>query len=533
MGLGGVENSSAAAPVPDFISINREINGENLSKSDTDRPNIQYGVPKATFSGHGASKSASDNVRKKRKRESSPSGDHFNHEINGHDESDFNGATETVLDTNAGIESVQRMPWHPGTGFGHHYSKGIIGLHEEIEDFYQWMKPTPHEHYTRLGVVRRISNAILKRYPGCRVDIFGSFRTGLYLPTSDIDLVIFGKWEMGRLPFGDLSEALRGVAAPGSLLVLERAAVPIIKLADDITGIRVDISFNMANGLRAAELIKHFKKRYPVLPKLIYVLKQFLYQRDLNEVYSGGLSSYALILMVVSFLQQHVREDAKNHQKKPNLGVLLVEFFELYGLQFNYTSAAIRITNDGAYLRKDQAPCYQGGGYGTLCIEDPYDVNNDVGKSSYGFPNCKKAFVHAYFHILKIIELQRNQSQIQPDCNNLGNSLLSQLINVKDDLLKWREHLASCDIIGEENIEAHEVADLLPSKEPPTETLKKSDPNPVTSSSRGKESVSTTSKKHRTSREAARGQKQKCNNGSIKTFRAKICLDSSQESDEF
>ena len=63
-----------------------------------------------------------------------------------------------------------------------------------------------------------------------------------------------------------------------------RAAVPIIKLADEATGIRVDISFNMANGLRAAELIKHFKKRYPALPKLIYVLKQFLYQRDLNEV---------------------------------------------------------------------------------------------------------------------------------------------------------------------------------------------------------------------------------------------------------
>ena len=55
-------------------------------------------------------------------------------------------------------------------------------------------------------------------------------------------------------------------------------------MADDVTGIKVDISFNMANGLRAAELIKHFKKRYPALPKLIYVLKQFLYQRDLNEV---------------------------------------------------------------------------------------------------------------------------------------------------------------------------------------------------------------------------------------------------------
>ena len=65
---------------------------------------------------------------------------------------------------------------------------------------------------------------------------------------------------------------------------MERAAVPIIKLADDLTGIKVDISFNMDTGLRAVELVKLYKKRYPPLPKLIYVLKQFLYQRDLNEV---------------------------------------------------------------------------------------------------------------------------------------------------------------------------------------------------------------------------------------------------------
>ena len=40
----------------------------------------------------------------------------------------------------------------------------------------------------------------------------------------------------------------------------------------------------MANGLRSAELVKIYKKQYPALQKLIYVLKQFLLQRDLNEV---------------------------------------------------------------------------------------------------------------------------------------------------------------------------------------------------------------------------------------------------------
>ena len=56
--------------------------------------------------------------------------------------------------------------------------------------------------------------------------------------------------------------------------------------------------------------------------------------------------------MVVSFLQQHVREDARS--TKANLGVLLVEFFELYGVHFNYTRTAIRITDDGAYLQKEE-----------------------------------------------------------------------------------------------------------------------------------------------------------------------------------
>ena len=47
---------------------------------------------------------------------------------------------------------------------------------------------------------------------------------------------------------------------------------------------KVDISFNMQNGLRTAELVKMYKKQFPALQKLIYVLKQFLLQRDLNEV---------------------------------------------------------------------------------------------------------------------------------------------------------------------------------------------------------------------------------------------------------
>ena len=58
----------------------------------------------------------------------------------------------------------------------------------------------------------------------------------------------------------------------------------------------------------------------------------------MNEVFKGGISSYGLILMAVSFLQNHPREEMG--QSKTNLGVLLIEFFELYGKRFNYNKVS-------------------------------------------------------------------------------------------------------------------------------------------------------------------------------------------------
>lgn len=56
-----------------------------------------------------------------------------------------------------------------------------------------YMSPTETEHLVRSTVVNRIRGAIMALWPQARVEVFGSFRTGLYLPTSDIDLVVIGE----------------------------------------------------------------------------------------------------------------------------------------------------------------------------------------------------------------------------------------------------------------------------------------------------------------------------------------------------
>lgn len=314
------------------------------------------------------------------------------------------------------------------------YSDGIVGLHEEITDFYEYISPRREEERMRQEVVDRIKGVIHDLWPTAEVEVFGSFSTGLYLPTSDIDLVVFGKWD--TLPLWTLEEALRkrNVADENSIKVLDKATVPIIKLTDSITEVKVDISFNVKSGVKAAHLIKEFKEKYPVLPYLVLVLKQFLLQRDLNEVFTGGIGSYSVFLMAVSFLQLHYREDVCS--PNINIGVLLIEFFELYGRNFNYLKTGIRITNGGCYVAKDEVQKSMMDGYrpSMLYIEDPLQPDNDVGRSSYGAMQVKQAFDYAYVVLSHAVS---PIAKYYP--NNETESILGRIIRVTREVDEYRE----------------------------------------------------------------------------------------------
>ena len=83
----------------------------------------------------------------------------------------------------------------------------------------------------------------------------------------------------------------------------------------------------------------------------------------MNETYSGGIGSFLLTMMIVSFLQMKQRNAAAaaagNDQSRAgtpqpswNLGTLLLEFFQLYGVTFNYFSTGVSIADGGSYLGK-------------------------------------------------------------------------------------------------------------------------------------------------------------------------------------
>jgi len=72
----------------------------------------------------------------------------------------------------------------------------------------------------------------------------------------------------------------------------------------------------------------------------------------------------------------HPRIDARSNDN--NLGVLLIEFFELYGKQFNYMRTGIRVKDGGSYVPKEEIFKQFNNGFraSILCIEDPLNPCN-------------------------------------------------------------------------------------------------------------------------------------------------------------
>ena len=88
--------------------------------------------------------------------------------------------------------------------------------------------------------------------------------------------------------------------------------MPIIKIqcTSKYKSKKIDITYKDENhnGLISVELIRQYLEIYPTLKPLVFVLKKFIYSTNIYDPYSGGLSSYGLILMIVAYLQDDNRE---------------------------------------------------------------------------------------------------------------------------------------------------------------------------------------------------------------------------------
>lgn len=382
--------------------------------------------------------------------------------------------------------SVLRMgaPWLRPGEFSSLPSHPTEMLGAEVAAFARYVSPTPEERAARSGAVDRLA-AVLRGLLGevrvvfpsqdarrvvsyashvptvAELYVFGSFDSDLFLPGSDIDAVIVlpgaGPTDRpGPRTLHALADAL--VAAGVSLLedvqVIAGARIPIVKYRDAATAFEVDVGFNARTGADAARFIRSAMCCEPALRPLVLVLKCFLRMRALNTVYTGGLGSFALLCMVAAFLRSHPALQAGLLNGEDNLGVLLLEFFELFGRAFNYDRVGISLPlarlpapGDAAFgvrLFCREAHGWPPGPRGlSLSIEDPLDPTNDIAKGTFAMGAVRRAFQHA--HAILLAAMREYERAARSGSRAGGGawppSILASIVSLDDEMLLHRFYI--------------------------------------------------------------------------------------------
>ncbi|EJF66211.1 hypothetical protein DICSQDRAFT_152192 [Dichomitus squalens LYAD-421 SS1] len=323
-------------------------------------------------------------------------------------------------------------------------------LHNEVEAFVDYMSPTPIEDEVRSLSVQLIARAISKSYPDAKVLPFGSYETKLYLPSGDIDLVIYSH-SMMRMDkvsvLHSLANIMKRAGITDRVTIIAKAKVPIIKFVTAHGRFSVDISVNQGNGVDTGKMVKQFLRELPALRSLVLIIKNFLSQRSMNEVFTGGLGSYSIVCLAISFLQMHPKIRRGEIDPSKNLGVLVMEFFELYGSYFNYQEVGISLRDGGSYFNKRQRGWFDYREPRLLSIEDPGDPTNDISRGSYNFARVRTTLAGAHgimtaaaYAQASIISARREGRtvRLRPTSDAEEMSILASVMGVTQETINHR-----------------------------------------------------------------------------------------------
>ncbi|RDB24414.1 Non-canonical poly(A) RNA polymerase PAPD5 [Hypsizygus marmoreus] len=326
-------------------------------------------------------------------------------------------------------EEYSQIPWLDMLPRGRQYDGIEHRLHHEILAYVNYMEATPKEKKTREAVLSCIRRVVNNRFRNAQINVFGSCATGLSLPNSDIDVVVTA----ANIP--DVKDALFKLSSKlkysgltnTKIFVNHRAQVPILTLttSEEYGSFNVDIGINNNLGIEAIDLIKGYLSRMPALRPLLLVLKGFLRQRNLNDASRGGLGSYALTCLCISFLQVNPRKRPQEFIDKPmeteSLGALLTDFMFYYGFEFPYTTSYISVS-EGKVLPKSEP-------MESLSIKCPIRPDYDISKSVSKLDPFLRAFKEGYATILQFTVVDE--------------SMLGQLVRLSLQTVQRRSFISS------------------------------------------------------------------------------------------
>jgi len=185
------------------------------------------------------------------------------------------------------------------------------------------------------------------------------------------------------------------------------------------------------------KIIKDIIEDFTFIKPIIILLKFFLRQRDLNETFTGGISSFLLFNMVYAFLQYLLRDKNESEEKlnNMNLGSFLLGFLKFYGFEFNYKELGISIRDGGRFFKKYERNYPYND---NLCFENFQDTSIDIGRAAYQYPVVRELFQDV------LCRLYKNKSS--------SEAFLKNMIIVTSELRRMKKPENDDELVEEHSI---------------------------------------------------------------------------------
>ena len=285
------------------------------------------------------------------------------------------------------------------------------------------MKPTPKEENAAQLVITFAQSVVAAVAPSSVLTVHGSRRTALASPLSDIDFSVsipeYEKDLLKRGPSVHRPEARRAgmrllksieyalkKSLQCSVVQFVHARVNLVTAMDLNTQLQLQFQ-TLAPFRPALEYSMYYLAEFPGLRPLYVLLRHYLLMRDLTGARYGGIGSYPLLIMIVTALKHSHLKYAPEDLGRQLLIVL--KFWSTADL-YKYGYAAdppTRFTKVSHKLSLEERQGHLGDPFlegidiirkpkedlpYLLCLQDPGNPTNDLGKHTVQIKNIQACF---------------------------------------------------------------------------------------------------------------------------------------------
>eukprot|EP00762_Andalucia_godoyi_P005013 ANDGO_01471.mRNA.1 UTP:RNA uridylyltransferase 1 len=224
------------------------------------------------------------------------------------------------------------------------------------------------EGLRKFALAAAVEKEIQQFWPAARIQVYGSTVTRIAIRGSaDVDMCLLLNSDSLDAGSESVSDDIRSRAVRrlgryfinrgfSKVLALPEARVPVVKFQHpDFLDLNADLCIENRNALKNTAMIRDLldRDRRDRIRMLCLLVKHFAKQRRINDPFRGTLSSYAYVLMVLSFSYK-TGLLPNPQQSDESVASLLAAFFKFFAHEFEYRTSVLTLRYPGGVISKDE-----------------------------------------------------------------------------------------------------------------------------------------------------------------------------------